>query len=223
MNQPAHEHEFEAAPGLPEPLPPGERVLWQGMPDPARLAQTAFHLRGIIVYFALMLALRGAYVWSDTGSAGGALTAMLWLLPAPAFAVGMLAYLARLSARTTLYTVTNRRIVMRIGIVLTLTFNIPLRRIAGAAVKLHPATGTGDLPFALAAGDKIAYTHLWPHARPWRLARPEPMLRCIPDAERVARLLSQAWALETGGSVLPTAPVAQPAPERTGGRHAQPA
>ena len=93
MNQPAHEHEFEAAPGLPEPLPPGERVLWQGMPDPARLAQTAFHLRGIIVYFALMLALRGAYVWSDTGSAGGALTAMLWLLPAPAFAVGMLAYL----------------------------------------------------------------------------------------------------------------------------------
>ena len=29
---PSDEHEFEAAHGLPEPLPRGERVLWQGAP-----------------------------------------------------------------------------------------------------------------------------------------------------------------------------------------------
>ncbi|MEY3475503.1 MAG: hypothetical protein RL087_1961, partial [Pseudomonadota bacterium] len=28
-----HEHEFEAAPGLPAPLPVGERILWQGAPQ----------------------------------------------------------------------------------------------------------------------------------------------------------------------------------------------
>ncbi len=31
-----HEHEFESAPGLPEPLPPGERVVWQGRPTCVR-------------------------------------------------------------------------------------------------------------------------------------------------------------------------------------------
>jgi hypothetical protein len=218
-----HEHEFEAAPGLPEALPPGERVLWQGAPDPWRLAQEAFHLRGICVYFALMLALRGAYVWSDTSSAAGALVAMLWLLPAAVFAVGMLLYLAHLSARTTAYTLTNRRIVMRVGIALTLTFNLPLRRLAGAGLKLHAASGTGDIPLTLPAGDKIAYTHLWPHARPWRVARPEPMLRCVPDADRVARLLAQAWAAQTGSSVQALPQVAQPAPAHGSAHHAQPA
>ena len=33
---------------------------------------------------------------------------------------------------------------------------------------------------------------LWPHLRPGRMKRTEPALRCIPDAERVARLLAEA-------------------------------
>ena len=36
-----HEHEFEAAPGLPEKLPQGERILWQGAPDALALARAA--------------------------------------------------------------------------------------------------------------------------------------------------------------------------------------
>ena len=35
-------------------------------------------------------------------------------------------------------------------------------------------------------------------ARPWRLAKPEPMLRCIRDAGELASLLHQSWALATG-------------------------
>ena len=37
----AEEHEFEAARGLPELLPAGERVLWQGSPDWRGLAREA--------------------------------------------------------------------------------------------------------------------------------------------------------------------------------------
>ncbi|MEX0309059.1 MAG: hypothetical protein AB3N17_02320 [Tateyamaria sp.] len=33
---------------------------------------------------------------------------------------------------------------------------------------------------------------LWPHARPWRFGSTQPALRCIPDAERVARILADA-------------------------------
>ena len=41
----APEHEFEAALGLPEPLPRGERLLWQGAPDWRVMAREAMHLR----------------------------------------------------------------------------------------------------------------------------------------------------------------------------------
>ena len=56
---PHHEHEFEAAPGLPEPLPAGERILWQGAPDWRALAVHVFHVRKLAAYFAGILRVRG--------------------------------------------------------------------------------------------------------------------------------------------------------------------
>jgi hypothetical protein len=49
-------------------------------------------------------------------------------------------------------------------------------------------------------GEQIAYPHLWPHVRPWHFRRTEPMLRCVPDAAKVAGLMAQALA-ESAGSV----------------------
>jgi hypothetical protein len=86
---------------------------------------------------------------------------------------------------------------MRVGIVLTLSFNIPFKRIAAAGLHLE-ADGSGDIPLTLSGEDRIAWLHLWPHARPWRLARPEPMLRSVPQAAEVAQVLATAWAQATG-------------------------
>jgi len=62
------EHELEAAPGLPEPLPPGERLLWQGRPDWRQLARDAFHVDAIGVYFALMILLQALLSWRASDS-----------------------------------------------------------------------------------------------------------------------------------------------------------
>lgn len=194
-----HEHEFEAAPGLPEALPDGEQLLWQGKPAWRSLALHAFHVRALAVYFSALLAARLLFLFSEGAGAAEALRGALPLGLMFGFALGMLTLLAWLSARTTAYSLTNRRLVMRVGIVLTLTFNLPLKRLNGAGLALHGRAGTGDIPVQLAAPDKIAFFHLWPHARPWRLGRPEPMLRCIPDAARVAQALRTAWAQETLG------------------------
>jgi len=203
-----HEHEFEAQRGLPEALPAGETLLWQGSPDWKTLARRAFHLRKLAIYFAAMVGLRAAFVVGDGGTALDALRSAIWPLALAVLALSLVALLAWLSARGTVYTLTDKRVVMRIGIVLTLTFNLPYKRIAAAGLHLD-AQGTGDLPLTLLAGDHIAWLHLWPHARPWKLARPEPMLRSVPDAQRVARLLSQAWSNATGLSA--TAAPVQPA------------
>jgi hypothetical protein len=196
------EHEFEAQPGLPEALPSTERIVWQGAPDWKRLARRAFHLRKLMVYFAGVLAVRAAFLAADGAPAGEVLRSLAMLAPLALAALGMLAAIAWFSARTTVYTITTRRVVMRIGIVLTLTFNIPLRRIAAADLRADD-DGIGDIPLTLADDESIAWVHLWPHCRPLRFARPQPMLRSVPGAADVARRLGEVWAAETGRSATP--------------------
>lgn len=198
------EYEFEAEHGLPEPLPVGERVLWQGAPDWKALAVQRFHVRKLAVYFVLILGLRFGFAYSDTGSLAKAGLALAWIAPAIVFAMGMWIYMAWLTARTTVYTITDKRVVMRIGIVLTLTLNLPFKRIARADLSTR-ADGVGSIPMQLAGTDKIGWFHLWPHCRPWKLAQPEPMLSHIPDARRVAQVLGGAWAAATGLAVTPLA------------------
>ena len=194
-----HEHEFEAAYGLPEPLPKGESILWQGAPDFADLAVRVFHMKKVAIYFVLLMLVRGFYLYSLDAAAMTILAGLLIVAGLALVAMIALGVLAWLTARTTAYTLTDQRIVMRIGIVLTLTFNLPLKRIETAGLLLT-GKGFGDIPLALGSGDRIGWLNLWPHARPWRLAKPEPMLRCIPDAQAFAAMLQKAWLQATGKS-----------------------
>lgn len=213
----AMEHEDEPVYGLPEVPPAGEHVVWQGSPDWRSLAIRAFHVRKLAVYFALMLLLRAAVTLADGGTALQALRDVALLLPLPLTGLALVLVLAWLSARSTVYTLTNRRVVMRIGIVLTLSFNLPLRCIAAADMARAPR-GTGDIALTLAGQDRIAYLQLWPHARPWQLRRPQPMLRCLPEPEAVAQLLAAQWSQLNGmavpaGAAQAQAPAASPLPE----------
>lgn len=186
---------------LPEELPTGERILWRGAPQWTALYRRAFHARTLTIYFAVILALRGGNVLIDGGTLVEAAIAILWLLPVAAFALAMLALVAWLTARATWYTVTDRRVVLRAGIVLEITFNFPFKVIDSAGLCLYP-DGTGDIPLSFMQGEQIAYAHLWPHARPWRFRHTEPMLRCVPEAARVAQLLARSMAAQTGGTAL---------------------
>jgi hypothetical protein len=205
---PHHEHEFEAAPGLPEPLPAGERILWQGAPDWRALAVHAFHLRQLAIYFGLMLLLQAMYL-SDQG-AGVMLRSLMASGLMALTALGLLALTAWLSARTTLYTLTSRRVVMRIGIVLTITLNLPLRQLRSADL-LARKGGLGDLSLALAGKERIGWLHLWPHARPWHLGDPKPSLRCIPQAQAVGERLMAAWQLAQSSAPVAATPHTRPA------------
>ena len=197
-----HEHELEPQYGLPERLPANEKILWQGSPDVRVLARSAFHLRKLVLYFGVLIALQGAQVTAEGAALADVLLALVW--PAGLSALALLGVwtLAWLTARTAVYTVTDRRVVMRIGIVLTLTFNLPLRSIETAALRQGP-DGHGDIVLALKGPDHIAWLHLWPHARPWHLKRTQPMLRALPQVAEVAALLQKAWSAQTGGAVEP--------------------
>lgn len=188
---------FEPLPGLPALPPEGETVLWQGSPDWRGLAWRAFHLREITFYFAALIAAQPVLALIQGQSVTATLLPMLWIALAGSVALGVLGTLAWLSARGTIYTITSRRLVMRFGIALPMTINLPFSLVAAAGLRLRRG-GKGDLPVSLVAGERVSYIVLWPHARPWRLGCPEPMLRDVPEAERVADILARALAAQAG-------------------------
>jgi hypothetical protein len=196
----ATEHDdfaFEPVRGLPETPPAGEAILWQGAPDWRGLAWRAFHVREVAFYFAVLVAAQPTLALVQGTAVGATLLPMLWIGLAGSVATGVLGFLAWLAARGTVYTVTSRRLVLRFGIALPMTINLPFPVIAAAGLKLR-RDGSGDLPIGLVAGERVSYIVLWPHARPWRLGRPEPMLRAVPDAAGVADILARALAAHAG-------------------------
>jgi hypothetical protein len=152
-----------------------------------------FHVRKVAVYFvALMLWRLEAHLYDGASLIDSGIYAV-WLTPIAAAGLALLTVLAWLTARSTIYTVTTKRVVLRIGIALSMTVNLPYKAIEAAGLKLFK-DGSGDIALTPLAGSKLGYGVLWPHVRRWQFARPQPTLRSIPNARLVADMLSEALA-----------------------------
>ena len=208
------EYDHEPVRGLPGVLPSGEQLLWQGSPQWLSLALHAYRVRILGVYFAVMVLARGLYLLSS----GAGLTEALAGLVGPAIfsliALGILTGIAALSAYRTVYSITSKRVVIRQGLALESTINLPFTVIDSANLR-ERADGTGDIALQLRRGNRVSYIWLWPHVRPWRITHPEPGLRCIATPMQVGDLLARAFTaqeqtrpLETGsaGVSRPSAP-----------------
>ncbi len=205
--------DFEPIRGVPAPLPEGETILWQGAPGFRGLVIRALHARKVALYFGLLMLWRfGAAVASGQGAAVGLGQAMV-LLPFAIAAIGILSLIAWGYARTTVYTLTSRRLLIRSGIAIPVTLSLPLSKIASASVKLF-GDGSGDIPVQVEQGERIIGMYIWPNVRPWAWNRPEPMLRGVPEALEVASRL--ASALEGRPSVVRNAMPAADAPGYSG-------
>jgi hypothetical protein len=199
-----HEYEFEPQFGLPERLPSDEFIVWQGSPDVRALATSAFHFNKLAFYFAALILV---CAWPALESGSGFMAILMsikWIAPLAVIGLVTVWLLASLTARTTVYTITNKRVVMRLGIVLTVSFNLPFKQVASADVRVLPK-GFGDITMALKGSDRIGWVHLWPSVRPWRITKPEPTLRAVPDVQLVAEKLREVWTQHTGQAANATA------------------
>lgn len=203
---------FEAMPGLPERPPLGEDILWQGKPAAYALARDAYGLHWIAGYFAVIILWRAATGYADGGPAMAAAMGLPYVM------LGLLGLavvygLAWIQARTTIYTLTSARVVLRIGAALPVTFNLPFKQVGAANLDLR-RDGTGTIALQTLGSTRISYLIAWPHVRPWRMSKTEPALRSIPDARRVAGLLAEAAEARVSmPQVTRTAPMAAVAAE----------
>ncbi len=198
------EYDFEPVRGLPFRPSEDEKILWQGSPNWRSLAVHLCHVRSVTIYFMVLMIWQIAVAYSEGTSMSLALEIAAFLAALLGIVVAIAVTFSYLAARTTIYTVTTRRVVLRYGIAFTKAVNVPLRTIKSVGLRMH-ANGTGDLAIQLTGPDKIAYLILWPHVRPWHFSLPEPMLRAIPEPQKAAEALRTALA-----------PFQKPASEATG-------
>jgi hypothetical protein len=192
------EHDSEPVRGLPAMLPPGEQLLWQGSPEWRALALDAYRVRALTVYFAVIVAARGLYLLAGGATPGQALAGCVGPAVLSLVCLALLVGIAALAARSTVYTITTRRLVIRQGIALSSALNLPFT-VLRAADQRARKDGTGDIALSVLPGQRVSYLWLWPHVRPWRINQPQPMLRSLRDAAAVGELLGRAFAAATAG------------------------
>ncbi len=210
--------------GLPARLPKGEGLLWQGSPRWFDLARRCFHLQGIAIYFAVMLSWNVVSALYDGQTALDVARSLVVFAGVSAFVMVVVAVLSWAIARTTVYSITTRRVVIRAGVAMPKTVNLPFARLDRADVKLT-ASGAGDIVLTPLPEDRIAYLVLWPHLKAFQLSHVRPMLRSIPDAAGVAQILGTAMeaelarldvALTTGPALIdPAQPIGSNNPPRS--------
>lgn len=207
------EYDYEPVPGLPGHLPANERMLWQGSPDWQAVARDILHIRGVAIYFVLIMAWAGISVGRHDGMLKGYVAAA-WILPVALAAMGIICGLALAIARTTIYTVTDKRAVLRFGIALPKAVNLPFSKVEGVSLRVE-RDGTGNIAFDIGDRPALGYFLMWPHARPYWLSRTQPMLRGIRDPHAVAELLREPLARTMApaitASVAAGVPIERPA------------
>jgi hypothetical protein len=188
--------DFEPIRGLPAELPAGETLLWQGSPQWKSLAIRAYQVRKVAIYFCVLVLWRIAVGISNHHTVAAIAGSSVFLLVLGAVAIGVLSLLGYLNARSTVYSITSRRVLLRHGVAVPLTMNIPFNQIESADLRTF-ADGTGDISLRTAREQRIGYLITWPHLRPGQITHPSPCFKALTDAAHAARLLAAALAAET--------------------------
>lgn len=176
--------------GVSEALPPGERILWEGAPNARALARHLFFMRPLSAYLGAMV------LWWVAVNRTQVNTEPFWAtlgiqLMLVGGVIGGAWLLARAIANGTTYAITDRRIVMRFGVIFPLTINVPLHYVEGASAREF-SDGTGQIAVQLTKKESIAWIVLFPHVRPWKFTNPEPLLRGLMEPVKVGEVLRAA-------------------------------
>jgi len=117
--------EFETEPvkGIPGQLPYDERVLWQGVPTWRSLMVHVLHVRWLAAYFAIIMVWRAGWHLAEGNGWAVASSSAAWLGVLGLFVATLMAGVALLMKRSTVYTITSKRVILRFGMVVPICKN----------------------------------------------------------------------------------------------------
>ena len=213
------EYEDEPVEGLPDFLPEGETMVWQGRPTVAAMARRVFFIPHLALYFGLLIAGHTVYRLMEGVSAAQVMGTFVWQAGLAATVLVLLAWLARSYAASVMYTLTSERLVIRSGVALPMMVNIPIEQITAADMRVY-RDGTGDIVLTPVADRKLHWVLLWPNVSAWYSRPIRPLLRGLAEPHRAAdafaAVASQHYQVTAGEQV------AVPVRVHTGGAAAVP-
>jgi hypothetical protein len=214
---------FEPVPGLPSELPDGEKTLWSGSPEAWTFGYRVFHIRWVAAFFVI-LAVSSIFSGFNHGAGTGRVAmTFITLLFVGGLVGGFLMVMGWLVAINTIYTLTNKRLIIRHGVTMPMAVNVPFTKVARADVKVH-ANGAADISVSLLDGNRLSIFAIWPHNRPWSWQGAAPAMRMVPEGVKVAKILSDALLAHATAEAATTQSVdirkpARPKVVRTHGRY----
>ncbi|MEM9383735.1 MAG: photosynthetic complex putative assembly protein PuhB [Pseudomonadota bacterium] len=183
---------WEDQEGIPFELPQGERLLWQGRPIKDRLARELFHVRAIALVALACMAWKVISGLNQGLAVSDLLQSVSAILLGAVLLLGTLYGYAVLMARSTIFSITDKRVIIRDGVFVRKYWNVPFGQIRNVSYRSYASGPSGEICLEVESGGEMGYLMLWPYARPWRISSPQPLLRALEDGEAVARLLGQA-------------------------------
>jgi hypothetical protein len=179
------EYEDEPVEGLPDYLPEGEAIVWQGRPTVRAMARRVFFIPHLALYFGLLIVGHMIYRLMEGVSAAQVMGTVVWQASLAGVVLVLLAWLAKSYAASVIYTLTSERLVIRSGVALPMMVNIPIEQITAADMRTH-RDGTGDILLTPVADRKLHWILLWPNVSAWYSRPIRPLLRGVSEPQRVA-------------------------------------
>ena len=180
------EYEGEPIEGLPEVLPEGETLIWQGRPTVGAMLKRVFFVPQLAVYFGLLIGGHTIYRLTESVSMAQVLGTLVWQSGLAATVLLLLVWLARAYAKSILYTLTSARLVIRSGVALPMMVNVPIEQIIAADLRVH-RDGTGDILLRASADRQLYWVLLWPNVSAWYSRPVRPCLRGLSQPDLAAR------------------------------------
>ena len=184
------EYEGEPIEGLPEVLPEGESLIWQGRPTVGAMLKRVFFVPQLALYFGLLIGGHTIYRLIESVATAQVMGTLVWQTGLAATVLLLLVWLARAYARSILYTLTSERLVIRSGVALPMMVNIPIEQIISADLRVH-RDGTGDIVLRASADRQLYWVLLWPNVSAWYSRPVRPCLRGLSQPNLAAKAFAE--------------------------------
>ena len=178
---------FEAPKNILDAIPCGESILWKGRPSLWGFSWNLFGLKWITFYLSILSIVSIARFFASDFHTAFYIDFLPFFLSG-IFASIILIGLAATQTYSTVYIITENRVIIKTGAALSFLISMPFKKIKEVNLQKRGAS-IGTISFELLSEKRVPYISCWPSVRPWKFKRTQPAFSCIGSVDEVATIL----------------------------------
>ena len=178
---------FEAPKNILDAIPNGESILWKGRPSLWGFSWNLFGLKWITLYLSMLSIVSVARFFASDFYTAFYVDFLPFFLSG-IFASIILIGLAATQTYSTVYIITENRVIIKTGAALSFLISMPFKKIKEVNLQKRGAS-IGTISFELLSEKRVPYISCWPSVRPWKFKRTQPAFSCVRSVDEVATIL----------------------------------